>query len=92
MKVQGTKVRRVKSQAIRRIGYNAESQKLYIVFRSKSIYSYAGVPAELFERMSTPAVSEDSAGNLFTIRRCVGQFYNAQIKGRFVTEQLVWMH
>lgn len=60
----------VRSSAIRRIGYDASSGRLYIDFEdSDPVYSFCGVTYQVFHE--------------FVNARSVGQYYHQYIKDRY---------
>ena len=60
----------VRSSAIRKIGYEAETSRMYIDFEdSDPYYTYCRVPEHVFQS--------------FVNARSVGRFYHAQIKDNY---------
>ena len=60
----------VSSTAIRRIGYEAESMRMYIDFEdSDPVYTFCRVPESVFRE--------------FIRARSVGRYYHQYIKGRY---------
>ena len=45
------KLKKIESSAIQAIGYNPDSQKLYILFHESGVYRYNNVPPTLFEEL-----------------------------------------
>ena len=60
------KLKKIESSAIKAIGYNPDSQKLYILFHESGVYRYNNVPPTLFEQLQQA--------------QSVGKFYNQRIK------------
>lgn len=60
----------VRSTAIRRIGYNSDSMRMYIDFEdSDPVYTFCRVPERVFTE--------------FVNARSVGQYYHQYIKDRY---------
>lgn len=62
------------SQVIRRFRYDAEAQRLAILFTSGRAYAYAGVP---------PAIAQE-----MTLAFSKGSFFNRKIRDRFPATSL----
>ena len=60
------KLKKIESSAIQAIGYNPDSQKLYILFHESGVYRFDNVPPTLFEQLQQA--------------QSVGKFYNQRIK------------
>ena len=61
---------KVRSSAIRKIGYEAEKSRMYIDFEdSDPYYTYCGVPEQVFQN--------------FLNSRSIGQYYHAHIKDKY---------
>jgi hypothetical protein len=59
----------VESRAISRIGYDPETKRLLVSFRSGEAYAYSGVPAAIFEA--------------FRDAESRGRFFQAHIRDRY---------
>ena len=60
------KLTKIESSAINAIGYNPDSQKLYILFHESGVYRYNNVPPTLFEQLQQA--------------QSFGKFYNQYIR------------
>jgi len=60
----------VRSTAIRKIGYDTQTRRMYIDFEdSDPVYTFCGVPEQIFRE--------------FVSARSVGQYYHHHIKDRY---------
>lgn len=56
----------VDSSNIAKIGYDPETQKLYVKFKSGALWSYAPVPPEKYREMEEAALVGKSVGKFFS--------------------------
>lgn len=88
MKAANTNLVSVISSSISHVGFNVAESALIVAFKGGSEYKYHNVPEALFLQMMAPARTEDAAGNVEYIKRSVGRFLNAQVKGKYTYEKL----